>query len=676
VNRPRTFVSVFLGLMAFATAAMVAINVVVDPLWRFDLVSLSGLNEQRPVFSSHARSGKAGVVCRLRPAQVAMGTSRVEVGLDSKHPGWASEPGPVYNLALAGIGLKELSLTLRHAVYASPLKRAVIGLDFLMFNANREAVVFGSEVLDFDQRQLLQSPADSCWRPFLENINNFLGASALLFSFYTVKDQLKPTDETDVKRVWNWMQLYDRNGFRPYFQIGFGTLLDFHGTRSEFLDGQERYYLSRVWRPPPSERYCFTGPGKASTMDTFRDMVRFARQSGVDVRFFLEPLHAQMLLTLQDAGLWPQFEDWKRRVVDILAEEAKESGRPQFPLWDFSGFNTITDEHIPDADDRKAKMRWFWEPSHFKKETGDLILDRLLDYHPSSRVDPPDFGVRLSPDNIEAWLVATRKAGQDYVRAESEEASYIQRAVDRALEGSTGSNCGYYMDELREASAALRRGDKATAETAFRRAKAIDEADQRRAAEMGVAYREPGFASSLRIAEAGGELLPNLSNWEAYQDRGNKREAAGDHLGAAKDFAHAIRIGPSNTALHFLRGVALLHAAEPQQAATEFEAGLKLDRHNSTLQSLLEQARWQAYQQSGIAREAAGDHLGAAEDFARAINGSPPNAALHYLRGVALLQAGESAAAAVEFESGLKLEPANPTLAQLLLQARSASKPN
>jgi hypothetical protein len=37
--------------------------------------------------------------------------------------------------------------------------------------------------------------------------------------------------------------------------------------------------------------------------------------------------------------------------------------------------------------------------------------------------------------------------------------------------------------------------------------------------------------------------------WTAHQDRGIQRDAKGDHLGAAADFAEAIRIGPPNPAL-------------------------------------------------------------------------------------------------------------------------------
>jgi hypothetical protein len=182
-------------------------------------------------------------------------------------------------------------------------------------------------------------------------------------------------------------------------------------------------------------------------------------------------------------------------------------------------------------------------------------------------VDPPDFGVMLSFNNIDGWFAATRKAGRDYVRTEPDEARFVYQVVDR-LAGSAGSNCGTYMDELRPGSEALRRCDQKAARAAFHRAKAIDEIDRSRAAWLGVSYREPVFASALKTAEAGGELYPNLTSWEAYQKRGIERDAAGDHAGAADDFLHAIRIGPP---------VALLDANEPQQAASEFEAGPKLE---------------------------------------------------------------------------------------------------
>ncbi len=44
-------------------------------------------------------------------------------------------------------------------------------------------------------------------------------------------------------------------------------------------------------------------------------------------------------------------------------------------------------------------------------------------------------------------------------------------------------------------------------------------------------------------------------------------------LGAIKDYSEAIKVGPPNTALYFLRGTAHLEAGELAGAIADFEAG-------------------------------------------------------------------------------------------------------
>jgi hypothetical protein len=591
-ERPRGFLAAFFATLVLVGLIIIGINIIVDPFWRFDVVSIRGFNAQRPVFSSYARMGKAGVACRMRPAQVALGTSRAEVGIDPSYAAWKSAPGPVYNFGLAGLGLKELTMMFTHAVSVSPnLKRATVGLDFLMFNANREAVVFGTEVLDFEPERLLKGPSDSCLRSLWYDADKFLGVSALYYSYKTVTGQRSDRGATDHADAMAWMSLYNEFGFRDQFDI-LNNLIPLRGSRSLFLDGEEFGYADHVWRPGPDKRYCFTRPGQPNTMHVFRDFVDQVYRSGVDVRLYLEPMHARMMLALQDVGLWPQFEDWKRGVVGIIAEEARKLGKPPLPLFDFSGFNSITDVAIPGPDDRSREVQWFWEPSHYKKAAGDLILDRILGYaSPDHRV-PDDFGIKISPDNIDDWLVHTRVAGQQYRAAEPEEAAIVKGAVDRAMEDEDGANCGTYMPLLAEAGDDLRRGDQAGAETAIARATAIDEKDRQRADQERVAYHEP-FAATLGLVRAGGRIEPRLSGWVAYQYRGQKRAAEGDNKGAADDFARAIRmIGTTpNPALYFLRGTALSAISDDAGALKMFEIGLSQDPTNETLKSLLQQTQ-------------------------------------------------------------------------------------
>jgi len=82
----------------------------------------------------------------------------------------------------------------------------------------------------------------------------------------------------------------------------------------------------------------------------------------------------------------------------LTYEEATASGsaRP-FLLWDFSGCHSVTIEDVPASGDLRSEMRWYWEAGHFKKELGDLVLDKVLDHPDPQRKVPAGFGTLLTP---------------------------------------------------------------------------------------------------------------------------------------------------------------------------------------------------------------------------------------------------------------------------------------
>jgi hypothetical protein len=606
-DRAKEFVIALIVCALLEAFTVPLANIVVDPFHRFGLVSIEGFNAQKPKFAAQARLAKPGMVCAMKPSSVVLGTSRVEVGIDPMHPGWGSA-GSTYNLALAGSGLKELYLTLQHAVHASPrLRLALVGIDFLMFNAHREAVVFGTEVFGFDQQRLLLSPTDSCWRSLIHDADLFLGVGGLAYDYATISEQMPESDRSDINKVQanKWMSLYDRYGFRGGSYDVVTTWIRRDGHRAVIDDvsgrnaGEEYYYTTRIWRPAPEERYCFEREGQQNTMDTFRDMLDFARRSGIDVRFFINPIHARMLIALREAGIWPQYEEWKRRLVRTLEAEGSASGTRAFQLWDFSGINSITTEHIPKLGEL-TEMQWWWEPSHYRKGAGDLILDRILDYRAPSRTVPDDFGLLLTPDNIESWIAKTRDGVRSYMFREPKEAEIVRARLAPVMDQAEGSNCGYDVQAVMEASRALRRDDQEGARVAFARAVAIHKADRRHYARLGVPFREKGFESLLALARTGQEIAPHLSDWIAYQNRGNERVRQANLEGAVEDYSQAIRLGPPNAALHYLRGTTRLRLEQFSQAAQDFEAGLKLDPSNATLKQLLEQARVGADKQTSL----------------------------------------------------------------------------
>ena len=65
-------------------------------------------------------------------------------------------------------------------------------------------------------------------------------------------------------------------------------------------------------------------------------------------------------------------------------EEAARANRQPFPLWHFGDVNQITTEPIPSETD-KTPMKYFWDPVHYRRAAGDLLLDRIFSYRDPAR---------------------------------------------------------------------------------------------------------------------------------------------------------------------------------------------------------------------------------------------------------------------------------------------------
>jgi hypothetical protein len=202
------------------------------------------------------------------------------------------------------------------------------------------------------------------------------------------------------------------------------------------LGGNGAPFFSRLsgggWRPwlvPPKMMFCFTDPDRDVTpFDPFRFMLRRAYTERTDLRLFVTPNQAAVRSLLAALGLGERYEFWLRELVRINEEEATRAGREPLPVWDFSDPNTITRERIPLRGDL-TPMQWYWEFSHYRKETGDLILDRIFDYHHPARALPADFGVRLTGENIHAHLARSREKLAEWAAENPKLAAQITAAA-------------------------------------------------------------------------------------------------------------------------------------------------------------------------------------------------------------------------------------------------------
>jgi hypothetical protein len=135
-------------------------------------------------------------------------------------------------------------------------------------------------------------------------------------------------------------------------------------------------------------------------------------------------------------GLLDEYENWKRQLAQIFAEvSSADSERTDATLWDFSGYNLITTETIPAGQSGKF-MRWYSDPVHFEPKAGNLILDRMFGL-PSDTVEGiGGFGIKLTPENVEALLENERRDSARYRQENPEEILHLQKLLQSISESA------------------------------------------------------------------------------------------------------------------------------------------------------------------------------------------------------------------------------------------------
>ncbi|MGQ4648282.1 hypothetical protein [Lyngbya aestuarii] len=340
-----TFLAVTLpGLLGFGT-----FNILVDGSGIFNSPKIANFNELKPAIYSHVRLFKAVGVSRKKPKNIILGSSRSDIGLDPDHPSLASDSA--YNLALVGPNMYEVRRYFEHALANQPeLKTVVLGIDFFMFNENWH------NSPDFDEARLgRKSP----------KIQDLINASLSLDALDLSKQTVGASVESDA------YYLYKSNGLRYVYgnKPDEPLKVKFEKMLTEFLRGERAY---------PNYK------SSQSFLNDFRLLVETCKEKNIDLKVFISPIHVTQLEAINTAGVWSEFEDWKRQVVEIT------------PVWDFSGYNSITTEPISN------QMKNYWDSSHYRKEVGDLILNRLFEVN--EKVVPEDFGTLLTTHNIESEL--------------------------------------------------------------------------------------------------------------------------------------------------------------------------------------------------------------------------------------------------------------------------------
>lgn len=359
------------------------INRIVDPYGIWGSPQIQGINNSKySVFHERIPNYVAWSKWSNPPETILLGTSRTAGGLRSDHPA-LQNGSTTLNMALGGQPAPESLLLFKHALKTGKLKRVVIGLDFFAFN-----VYWAADSASQEKRLTPGLNLD------------------LYFNSSTFSDSL-----TTLRQSWPGLRLVNEaHGAEPV--TGNGDPAAGMPMRVLFM-AVEKIYVD-YYHPPPFRIYSHTTPDKSrDTLKDFRELLRLAHANNIELHLLISPSHAWHWEALADMGLWQEWEQWKRSLVAINTEEAARTGQPGYPLWDFSGYNSITTENVPSAG-QANKMAWYDDSSHYNHACGDLILDRLFARSDSASPAHADFGTLLDAKNIDIHLSDVRQARQSY----------------------------------------------------------------------------------------------------------------------------------------------------------------------------------------------------------------------------------------------------------------------
>jgi len=360
----------------------IALCVYVDPYRMYGTERVPN----KPSIYNREALAKAYLIERIRPGTLILGNAQIESGLDPESQDWPDDDRPVLNAASQGGDVFMSWRLLQHDIAVKPPQLVVVGLDFLDFvkpDADSKYVA-----LRGDERRLLvdrsakpnASRSIQLWRDFFDTT---LTRQAILDSIETLRQRGRPAVTTMTEL-----------GFDP--ARDYETAVHETGIEAIFLRSDE-IYRAQYRSLYPS---LFYNPSRNLQFRSLEAMIDLAKRNDIRLILFIPPYHARYLEILHDAGFWNSFEAWKHALVQTV-DEAAGKRRDLILLYDFSGYDDISGEQVPQPGDTQAEMRWYRDSTHYTPALGDLMIASMMEAGPV-------LGQELNAQTLEADLQRIR----------------------------------------------------------------------------------------------------------------------------------------------------------------------------------------------------------------------------------------------------------------------------
>jgi hypothetical protein len=396
---PRRFLKNCTLAIVSLTALLMLLNVVMDPYMIFGRPRDIGFNARKPAMESQLYLIKTYDVLRSHPRTILLGSSTVGIGLDPESLEWPSELRLVYNLGLPNGTPFAAYRYLQHALAEDSPKLVVLGLDF------RDIVPIDTTP-EYDSHLLVNPDGSRNAAIARQHLYDLLWASLSLDTSIDSISALSGNLASDSSDILQGGLYY--RGYRDLIaEVGSLPLVTLSDFNLSF-----RYSNVKVDMTP---------------LEDVRAILNLCRERDIAAILIIGPSHVDEQEIFDLAGKWPVLEDWKRRLTTLVAAYVRSGMHVE--LWDFYGYNVYSTESVPTDG---GALHWFINPAHYTHALGDIVLRRIF-----ARTDG-SFGVRLTPENIEARLREVRQAQANYRAVQPSDAERVRTIYRLAVTSPPG----------------------------------------------------------------------------------------------------------------------------------------------------------------------------------------------------------------------------------------------
>jgi hypothetical protein len=386
----------YLVLMAstwlVAAVMVAAFTLLVDAIGISPLrVAIAGFNASKSLRQDYDWIVKRYDVFRNQPVTIFMGSSRVKQSIDPKllaDTGFA----PAYNGGINGsAAYPEIGAYLQY----------YLGVDKNLHHVFIEA--FATAMLKYDSAQLEAAAklgtAPPKMRPDVVHFGRAADIGDFVSVFFSLSGLSSAVRTVSVNRGLqnSPVSRSSDDGFAPI------ALAPHHfSVRNVFNFVTYAGILQRGGQLSPS------------VIAEARQMIVNCEWYHVQCRFFVSPLHADVLFAMYHFGLWPELEKLKRELAELA------------PTYDFTRYNHVIDE-------RSSPVVYWPEAFHFSPALGALVVRSMAGLRTPDM--PENFGVLLASSNIDASLAAWRAERDDWIAKHPDSVARMRKAEENFRNG-------------------------------------------------------------------------------------------------------------------------------------------------------------------------------------------------------------------------------------------------